>query len=54
MLKALTRCGARDSVKVKIWVYFEGRTGKIFCKTGCECNRKRRVKVDSKVFSPRN
>lgn len=54
MLKALTRFGGRESIKVKIWVYFEGRIGKIFCKTGCECNRKRRVKVGDKVFSPRN
>lgn len=54
MLKALARCSGGDSIKVKDWIYFDGRTGKNFCNIRWECYRKGRVKVDSKIFSSRN
>lgn len=54
MPEALTRCGGTDRVKIKVWLYLEGRPGEIFCNTGSDCDRKKRAKVDSKIVRSRN
>lgn len=54
MSEVLIRCGGIDRVKIKVWLYFEGRFGEIFCNIGSDCDRKKRVKVDSKIVRSRN